>query len=106
MAMTLEEKIAKAEATATAKAEKDGLDEAATKTLVDEAVQKVKDADEKAKQTAAAKEDIFVIAVENNPSYCGIGAGGIQFANGKAEITSERMADWFREHEGYIVTEK
>lgn len=106
MAMTLEEKIAKAEATAKAKAEKEGLDEAATKAMVDEAVQKVKDADEKAKQAKAEKEGIFVIEVENNPSYCGIGAGGVQFANGKAEIISERMADWFREHDGYIVTEK
>lgn len=98
MTMALEEKIAKAEKAAKAKAEKDGLDEAATKALVDEAVQKVKD--------AAAKEGVFVITVENNPSYCGIGAGGVQFANGKAEIKNKRMADWFKEHDGYTVTEK
>lgn len=104
MAMTLEEKIAKAEATAKAKAEKEGLDEAATKASVDETVQKVKDAE--AAKTTATKEGVFVIEVKNNASYCGIGAGGVQFANGKAEIKSERMADWFREHDGYTVTEQ
>lgn len=44
------------------------------------------------------------VSVNENPSYCGIGAGGVQFANGKAEITSKRMADWFMEHDGYTVT--
>jgi hypothetical protein len=48
----------------------------------------------------------YVIKVTTNPDYCGIGAGGVQFANGEAHITSERMAEWFREHEGYEVTEK
>ncbi len=48
----------------------------------------------------------YVIKVTTNPDYCGIGAGGIQFANGEAHITSERMAEWFREHDGYEVTEK
>lgn len=47
-----------------------------------------------------------MIKVTTNPDYCGIGAGGVQFANGEAHITSERMAEWFREHEGYEVTEK
>lgn len=48
----------------------------------------------------------YVIKVTTNPDYCGIGAGGVQFANGEAHITSERMAEWFKEHEGYEVTEK
>ena len=48
----------------------------------------------------------YVIKVTTNPDYCGIGAGGVQFANGEAHITSERMAEWFREHEGSEVTEK
>ena len=55
---------------------------------------------QKKKQVA---EKTFVIEVKDNPGYCGIGAGGVQFANGKAEIKSERMAEWFREHDGYIV---
>lgn len=104
MAMTLDEKIAKAEATAKARAEKEGFDEAATKALVDEAVQKVKDA-EVSKNTQAT-EGLFVVSVKNNTSYCGVGAGGIQFANGKAEIKDSRMADWFKEHEGYTVTQQ
>lgn len=48
----------------------------------------------------------YVVEVTENADYCGIGAGGVQFANGKAEITSERMATWFTEHAGYTVSEK
>jgi len=40
---------------------------------------------------AAVKESKWIVSVNGNPSYCGIGAGGVQFANGKAEITSKRM---------------
>ena len=45
----------------------------------------------------------YIVKVKNNPNYCGIGAGGTQFANGQAKITSERMAEWFKEHNGYEV---
>lgn len=48
----------------------------------------------------------WIVSVDNNTTYCGIGAGGVQFANGKAEITSKRMADWFMEHDGYTVIPK
>lgn len=48
----------------------------------------------------------WTVSVNNNAAYCGIGAGGVQFANGKAEITSKRMADWFTEHDGYTVIPK
>ena len=37
--------------------------------------------------------------------FCGIGAGGVHFANGKAEVVEGRVLDWFKEH-GYKVTEK
>lgn len=47
----------------------------------------------------------YIVTVKNNPNFVGVGAGGVQFANGKAEITSERMANWFREHDGYEVKE-
>lgn len=94
MAMSLEEKIAKAKETAMKKAEKDGLDEVATQALVEEAVAKV---------VAANKPKQWVVTVNDNPTYCGIGAGGIQFANGQAVVTSERMVDWFKEHKGYTV---
>ena len=48
----------------------------------------------------------YTVKVTGNPTYCGVGAGGVQFANGQAVITSERMAAWFRENEGYEVTEE
>lgn len=47
----------------------------------------------------------YEIKVRDNPEFCGVGAGGVQFAYGKAQITSGRMVDWFREHDGYEVTE-
>ena len=47
----------------------------------------------------------YIVKVKNNQNFCGKGAGGIQFANGKAEGVSERMANWFKEHKGYEVTE-
>lgn len=37
--------------------------------------------------------------------YCGIGAAGVQFAYGKAEVHDGWVLNWFREH-GYKVTEK
>ena len=45
----------------------------------------------------------YIVIVNNNPTFCGKGAGGVQFANGKAEVDSDRMAAWFREHPGYTV---
>ena len=55
---------------------------------------------------AAKKNDnkIFIVKVNNNPNFCGIGAGGAQFAQGEARIASERLANWFKEHKGYTVT--
>lgn len=52
-----------------------------------------------------AKGKTYIITVDGNPQYCGVGAGGAQFAHGQATITDDRMASWFQEHEGYIVTE-
>lgn len=54
---------------------------------------------------AKKKTKGYIITVKNNPNFVGIGAGGVQFANGKAKIASERMAAWFNEHEGYEVKE-
>ncbi len=48
----------------------------------------------------------WLVTVDDAPEYCGIGAGGVQFANGQALIESERMAAWFEEHDGYTVTEQ
>ena len=47
----------------------------------------------------------YEIKVTGNPKFCGIGAGGVQFAYGKAQIAEGRMVEWFREHDGYEVTE-
>lgn len=54
---------------------------------------------------AKATNKTYIVTVKNNPEFCGIGAGGSQFANGKATITNESLAKWFMEHEGYAVTE-
>ena len=47
----------------------------------------------------------WIVTVENNAKFCGKGAGGVQFANGKAEVDSERLAKWFKNHKGYKVEE-
>jgi len=101
--LTWEEKVEKAKETAAKKAEKDGLDEQATQALIDEAVAKVMKAKEDA-ESKAAQDKGYIVKVKSNPAFCGIGAGGVQFANGEAHVTSERMAEWFREHNGYEVT--
>lgn len=104
-ALSWEEKIEKAKETAVKKAEKDGLDEQTTQKMVNEAVAKVVMAKNEA-ESKAAQDKSYIVKVNDNPDYCGIGAGGVQFANGQAVIKSERMAAWFREHEGYTVTEQ
>lgn len=38
-------------------------------------------------------------------NFCGVGAAGVQFAYGKAEVNEGWVLDWFKEH-GYKVTEK
>lgn len=52
-----------------------------------------------------AAEKCWKITVENNSNYCGVDAGGVQFANGTAICHSARIADWFSEHPGYKVEE-
>jgi hypothetical protein len=56
-------------------------------------------------QATETKEAVtkYLVKVTDNPNYCGIGAGGVQFANGQAVIESARMAEWFNEHKGYTV---
>lgn len=56
----------------------------------------------------AKKEEIkkrFIIEVTDNPNCCEIGAGGVHFAHGQAEMDDCQLLNWFREHEGYKVTE-
>ncbi len=47
----------------------------------------------------------YKIEVVGKPTYCGIGAGGVQFANGSAIISEGNLVKWFNEHKGYKVTE-
>lgn len=49
-----------------------------------------------------AKVYIVETPVKN---FCGIGAAGVQFAYGKAEVCEGWVLDWFKEH-GYKVTLK
>lgn len=59
------------------------------------------------KKMAARKADAvkkYKIEVVSNREYCGIDAGGVQFAHGEAIIDNPVMAAWFSEHEGYRVT--
>lgn len=52
-----------------------------------------------------AVEKKYKIKVVSNPEFCGIDAGGVQFANGEAVIGEGTIVNWFKEHEGYEVTE-
>lgn len=52
---------------------------------------------------AVKKAKQWIVTVEKNPNFCGEGAGGAQFAHGKAVIASERLANWFAAHKGYKV---
>lgn len=51
------------------------------------------------------KEKKYRIKVKTNPDFCGIDAGGVAFANGAAVIGEGSIVSWYREHEGYEVTE-
>lgn len=48
----------------------------------------------------------YRIKVTANPDFCGVGAGGVQFANGEAVIGKSALVNWYREHKGYEVMEE
>lgn len=50
-------------------------------------------------------EKKYLVKIKTNPNFCGKDAGEIQFAHGEAIIPDCRMVAWFREHDGYEVTE-
>ena len=54
----------------------------------------------------ASKQVTYLVKIKDNDHFCGIGAGGTQFANGQAVIRDLRMARWFMEHKGYEVTKQ
>lgn len=49
------------------------------------------------------KTEGWTVTNDNNPSFCGVGPCGAQFAHGEAFVTSKRAADWYDEHDGYTV---
>ena len=51
------------------------------------------------------KTDKIFIVEAPVKDFCGIGAAGVQFAYGKAEVKEGWVLDWYKEH-GYKVTEK
>ena len=57
---------------------------------------------ETTKATVAEKVYIVEAPVKD---YVGVGAAGVHFANGKAEVRGGWVADWYKEN-GYKVTEK
>lgn len=56
---------------------------------------------------AKAKTNAEKIYIVETPvkGFCGVGAAGVQFAYGKAEVREGWVLNWFKEH-GYKVTEK
>ena len=55
-----------------------------------------------AKKKAEAKVYIVETPVKG---FCGVGAAGVHFAYGKAEVHEGWVLDWYREH-GYTVKSK
>ena len=56
-------------------------------------------------EKTAKKVTGYKIKVVANPTFVGVGAGGIQFAYGEAIIAGGTIVNWYREHDGYDVTE-
>ena len=52
-----------------------------------------------------SKEKKYKVVNTVNPEFCGIDAGGVQFAHGEAIIPEGVMVSWFKEHYGYEVSE-
>lgn len=63
--------------------------------------------EEKLKEETNIEEEKEKIYIVETPveGFCGIGAAGVQFAYGKAEVHEGWVLDWFKEH-GYKVIEK
>lgn len=61
-------------------------------------------AEEKVTTKKAVETKVFIVETPVK-NYCGIGAGGVQFAYGRAEVNEGWVLDWYKEH-GYKVTEK
>jgi hypothetical protein len=55
-------------------------------------------------EKAETTEKVYIVETPV-ANFCGVGAGGVQFAYGKAEVHEGWVLDWFKEH-GYKVTPK
>lgn len=55
-------------------------------------------------KTTPKKEKVYIVEAPVK-DYVGVGAAGVHFANGKAEVREGWVLDWYKEH-GYKVTEK
>ena len=53
---------------------------------------------------ATNAEKVYIVETPVK-GFCGVGAAGVQFAYGKAEVREGWVLNWFKEH-GYKVTEK
>lgn len=62
-----------------------------------------KKAENAVKETNKA-EKVYVVESPVK-DFCGVGAAGVQFAYGKAEVKDGWVLNWFKEH-GYKITEK
>lgn len=51
-----------------------------------------------------ATEKVYIVEAPVK-NFCGVGAAGVQFAYGKAEVCEGWVLNWFKEH-GYKVTVK
>lgn len=52
----------------------------------------------------AKTEKVYIVEAPVK-NFCGVGAAGVQFAYGKAEVNEGWVLNWYREH-GYKVTAK
>lgn len=57
-----------------------------------------------AKTPAKKAEKVYIVEAPVK-DYVGVGAAGIHFANGKAEVKEGWVLEWFKKH-GYTVTAK
>ena len=58
-----------------------------------------------AKQNNGTKTAKVFIVESPVKNFCGINAGGVHFAYGKAEVNEGWVLNWYRQH-GYKVTPK
>ncbi len=56
------------------------------------------------KETTPKAEKVYIVETPVK-DFCGIGAAGVHFANGKAEVKEGWVLNWFKDH-GYKVSEK